>query len=219
MFKTKTRATIISLIAGLGLAFATGCDAPEEAEAPVVEQTDEAEEAPGAQEGDEQAQLQLDDPPEPALGEAPEGEAPAGQPPGGDQAPNPMAAQGGEVTDEDLDQFAEAVEAVNELEEEVGNPQQRMQEAESQQEAQQIQQELMGQLQQAVQESGMSFPEFMMMSQQIGQDPELQQKLEERVDIEDLGGGPGAQQQGGAPPAPGDAPSPAEGSDDHDHEH
>lgn len=191
MKKTIVNTLIIALAAGLGFTSITACDEPEEAVEPAVE------EAPGE------------------MGEAPDemGEAP--EPPGAEGAPTldgPDEAPGGappemgmdpmqdrEVSDEDVDKFADVIEKLQELDEEREDPQARMEAADTPQERQAIQQEMIGEMQDAIEGAGMSFQEFMMMSQQLQQDPELRERLEERVDMEEImGGGP----EGGQPAPP-----------------
>lgn len=200
------RTLVIGLAAGLGFAGLTACEAPEDTEEPTAQaeapqQDDQADElAPG----DEAPALDQQEAPD-ELGGPAEGE----QPPmmGGQQEFDE------EVTDEELDQFGEAIEAMQELEEEGEDPQQRMQEADSQAEMQQIQQELMQEMQSAVEDSGMEFRNFMQLAQRLQQDPELQQRLAERVDMQELMG-PGPDAPGAEQPAPGgQEPAPVEAPD------
>ncbi len=197
--KTIVRLLVIALAAGLTVTGLTACDTPEEGEDPVAEQEVEAPEAPDEDPGAEGPDLEGAD----GDGEIAIDGPDDGQPPMAMQGQD----QGGEVSDEQLDNFGEAIEAVQELEEEGDDPEARMQEADSQEEMQQIQQELIGEIQGAVEDAGMEFGEFMMLSQRIQQDPELQQRLSERVDMEELMGPapqqqpqPGAQQPGGQQP-------------------
>lgn len=193
------RALVIALAATLGMATMTACDAPEEGDEPAADEEAEAPEmpdepeAPGDQPG--QDEMALD-----------------GPEPGGEEPPMPMQGpdMDEEVSDEDLDNFGEAIEAIGELQEEAEDPQQRMEDAETQQERQEIQQEMIGELQGAVEDSGMQFQEFMMLSQRLQQDPELQQRLSERVDMEELMGPAPEQPQppaGQQPGAPQEAPT------------
>lgn len=200
--KTLKQTLIIGIAASFGLAGFTGCDDPEEGAQPAAEA--EAPQAPDQQPGDDDQAPDLQQPPGADDDQmAIDGPQPGQQPPGMD----------GEVSDEELDNFGEAIESIQELEEEGPHPQDRMAEADSPQEAQQIQQEIMGEMQDAVEESGMEFTDFMMLVQRMQHDPELQQRLSERVDIEGMGQpqqapAPGGAQPGGQQPAP--APAPVE---------
>ena len=206
MLHQKLKKTIvITLAATFGFAGLAACDAPEEGEQPAAEAQEEAPEAPDQPAAEGEA---------PDLQEPPAAEGPIDGPPEGQQPPGAMGAEHDEeVTDEELDEFGEAIEAIQELEED-GSLQERMGEAEDPQEAQQVQQEIAQELEETVEESGMEFTEFMMLAQRMEHDPELQQRLSDRVDIEGLGEpqqqpppAPGGQQPGGAPqPAPAEQP-------------
>ena len=221
MFKnTLKRTLVIGIAATFGFAGITACEAPEEGDAPSAEaQEAEAPEAP------DEAQ-QADEPPEL---EGPGDEAAIDGPEGAEQPPMPMGGDmDDEVSDDDLDKFGEAIEAMQDVHEDGEDPEERMQEAEDPAEQQQIQAELMGEMQSAVEDSGMEFQEFVMMAQRLQQDPELQQRLSERVDMEELMGeppeggqqpqpAPGGEQPGGPQPAPAPAeepPTDLDGDDD-----
>ena len=184
------KSLVIALAAGLTLGL-TACDEPETAEAPV--ETEEAQgELPEVDDdaGDNTAQLDAPDQPEgaPEMGDAPDmgdqPDQPPGQPPAMGEAPEV------DLDDEDIDQFVAAVEAINEHHEENDVDAQMADAAPEDQ--QEIMQEVMAEAQQLVEAEGLSFEEFMTISQQAQHDPELQQELAERLDIDPMG----------APPAP-----------------
>lgn len=181
MKKTFVRTLIITLAAALGFAGIIACDEPEQADEPVAEEGEEELEEPEAPGEADEA------PDQPAL-DQPDG--PPGQPPG-----HPGMDE--ELTDEDVDQFADVIKALQELDEERDDPQARMEAAETPQERQAIQQELMSDMQEAIEGTGMSFQEFMMMSQRLQQDPDFQERLEERVDLSEI-----MEEQQQAPPPP-----------------
>ncbi len=104
-----------------------------------------------------------------------------------EEATNEMP--GDDIADEDVDQFADAIKALKELEEErEEDPQARMEAADTPQERQELQKELMSDMEEAAEGAGMSFQEFLMMSQRLHEDPEFRKRVEEHVDISDLGG-------------------------------
>ena len=185
--KTTTTSLLIGLVSAFGLIGLTGCEAPQEPQQPVAE----TESTLSPEQADQER------PAEPPMEELAAGDHPGDQPPQmgapqqqpqgqaqGDPMQQPQAApppaMDGEVTDEELDQFAQAVELTSELQQEE-NLQARMMEAGSQEEQHQIQEEFVTQLQQEIENTGMSFPEYMAMAQRIEQDPELQQRFAERM--------------------------------------
>ena len=186
MKKSIKKSLAIALAAGLGFAGIVACDPPEEAADPVAEEATEELEAPEAPEPPDQAQ--------PGAQEGPDDMAL-------DQPPQGMPGEGmdldEELSDEEVDQFAEVITTLQELDEDREDPQARMEAAETPQERQEIQQELMTEMQQAIEDTGMSFHEFMMMSQRLQQDPNFQERLEERVDLSEI-----MQEQQDAPPPP-----------------
>lgn len=191
-----TTTIIIAFFAGFALIIgSTACEAPEQPESP----TTGPEEAPSQLEEDQRQEAAMDQaaPPSEAAGQPPQmGDGPEDPPQlelGGD---DDLAAEGGapaqqqppaapdslqgEVTDEQLDRFAEAVEATNTLQQEQ-DLERRLHQADSPQEQQEIQQEFVSQLETEVEETGMSFVEYMSLAQRIEHDPALQQRLAERM--------------------------------------
>lgn len=196
--RTMTKSLFAGLLAACTLFGMTACEAPEEPEQPESEAAsatapDEAPEegAEGEDPFAEMAEAEGEDPAAEGM-EPPEGEAAQlEQPPQQDQAQGdpmqqqqPPAAQGEpvDVSDDDLDQFAEAVNLTSELQEEHGL-QEKMMEADSPEKQQEIQQEFVTELQTEIPEqTDLSFGEYMAMAQTIERDPELQQKLAERME-------------------------------------
>ncbi len=197
MRTSHLKSLVIALTAGLGLAF-VACDEPQEAEAPVEAESAQGE-LPEADDDAPEVGGEMADSEAPDMGDAPEGQPP-GQPPAMGEQPEV------DLSDEDIDQFVDAVEALNEHHEE-NDPEAQMADADPQ-EQQELMQEIMAEAQEVVEGQGLSFQEFMTISQQVQHDPELQQELGERLDIEPMeggapaGGGGGAPAPGGAPPAP-----------------
>ena len=186
--QTIVRLLATAMAAALGLAALIACDEPQAPEAPVDEQIADLE-AP-----------ELPEDPEPQGIDEPQAAQPGAPPEGAIDQPQGMG--GGmdlnqELSDDDVDQFADVISALKELDEEREDPQARMAAAETQEERQQIQNELMTDMQNAVEGAGLSFHEFIMMSQRLQQDEDFQERLEERVDLSDILGDPEA-----PPPAP-----------------
>lgn len=185
MKKSIAHSLIFALAAGLGFTSVTACDAPEEVDEPGIEieegatelgEPSEAPEAPEAPEMPEQI-------------EAPAIDGPDGAPEAPSMGAHPMGDR--DFTTDDVDKFAEVIESLQELDENREDPRARMEAAESPQERQAIQQELIGEMNSAIADAGMNFQEFMMMAQAVQTDPELRERLEERVDMEEImGGGP-----------------------------
>lgn len=108
------------------------------------------------------------------------GQAPGGAPPQG-QAPEGHPQLGGqidmdeEVTDEEVDEFAEAYLEVEDVQLEF---EQELQAAESNQEAQAIRERAIAQIQEAVEDTGMEIETYGMMAQRLHQDPELIEEVQ-----------------------------------------
>lgn len=162
MKKTTRKAIALAAAAGFAFTAMAGCDAPEPTEPAVTEQA--AEQPMAQQEAVQQ---------EAAPAEAPQEMEQRQEPP---QMGQPAAA--GEVTSEQLDEFAEAFKEVQEIQ---GEVQERLQAVTSPEEAQQVQQEVVAQIQERVESTGMAFQDYMMLAQRLEQDPALQQRLESRL--------------------------------------
>ncbi len=179
--KTTTRLLAIGLAMGLSFAGLTACDAPEQAESPLAEAPEPSGEQ--VQIGEPEAPGQAEAPGQPGQAEAPERPAPGEAPgaPGEAQQPPQMAQPGGqmeEVDDSTLDEFAEAFTEVQKVQSEL---QAELQAVESPEEAQAVQQEVVAKIQEKVESTGMEFQEYMMLAQRLERDPELQQRLEQRM--------------------------------------
>ena len=176
--KTTRRLLTIALAAGLAVTGFTACDAPEEADEPVAEEApieiEEEIEAPEA-------------PPAQAEGQ------PIDQPPQGGM---PGMDMNEPVEDDQVEKFAAVITALQELDENREDPRERMQAAETPQERQAIQQELMEEMQNAIEQAGLSFQDFMLLSQRLQQDENFRTRLGEHVDLDAIlegaeGGGGG----------------------------
>jgi hypothetical protein len=88
-----------------------------------------------------------------------------------------------EVTQEQIDAFVEAALAVQEIEQDFGG---RLQEVETAEEAEQLQQQAQAEALQAVEESGLSIPEYFLVLEAAQADPELHAEivaaLQERIE-------------------------------------
>lgn len=89
---------------------------------------------------------------------------------------------GDEISEEDLDEFVVAIKAIHEWREEA-DPLGRMEAAETTEERQEIDRELLNAFDETVEGTGMSLEKFMMMAQRLAEDPDFQERVEERVDV------------------------------------
>lgn len=94
-----------------------------------------------------------------------------------DPAPGEMAPAA-DVTDTELTQFANAMQAVNEIRNQYS---QRIETSEDQNEAQQLQQEAGERMTMAVQDAGMSVDEYNEIAVALQSDPQLMQRLEQLI--------------------------------------
>ncbi len=88
----------------------------------------------------------------------------------------PGYESGGQVTDTELMQFADAMQAVNDIRDQYS---QRIEGAQSQDQAQQLQQEAGQRMTIAVQESGMTVDQYNEIAVALQGDPQLMQRLEQ----------------------------------------
>lgn len=207
--KTVRRTLITAMAAGIGLAGLTACDPPEEADAPVSDQADETDEADESAEqqepgGTEHAELELEAPDEPTLDQPPGDNPMAGAPPQMDA----------DISDEDLDNFAEAVDAIEEIQDDL---EARITEAEQAgpEEQRRAHREVMREAEQAVEDTGMDPMTMEAVIQQLPHDQELQDRVDDHDELEldelMMPAPPQQQQQqppGGAPPPPGGGDAP-----------
>ena len=182
----RTSGIVITLLAAAGLMVAVGCQSSPEPDADDQAQpVEQADPYDDPYEQSEQHQQHEPDPHQPPEGEQPpEGHQP---PPEQGQPQDPMAPQPEpvEVDDEKVEEFVDAVGAASEVDE--AEYEQRMNEAETPQEIQQIEQEFFAEIEGAIEESGMDVQEFQQIGLQVGQDPELNQQVEQ--ELEDRGKG------------------------------
>lgn len=115
-------------------------------------------------------------PPSEAPDREPPGAADQGTPPAGGTAP--PAGDGEPVTDQELDEFAEAVEGVRSIQQ---TYEARINAAKSQEEATLAQQEAMGLMQEEVEKAGLTMQEYSALAERVGRDAALQERLEARL--------------------------------------
>lgn len=152
---SSSATTLLAIFMVLGLAFSFGCQSsPEPEEDPTPTEPAEPEE-----------------PQEPA------------EEPGAEEA-DPMAPEAGEVDDETLDQFVDAVINTASIEE---SAEERMAEAETPEEAQQVEMEIIAEMEEAIEASGLTFEEYVQIAQQLQTDPELLERF--RTRLEERGAG------------------------------
>ena len=168
--KTKNllKSIAMGLIISVGAFGLMACEAPAVADLPTMdEQRQEASAEMAAAPAQEQEQA-------PAQEQAQEQEPPQMGQPG-----QPEHAMGGaEVDDETLDEFADAFAEVQTIQGELAA---QMQEAESAEEMRAIQEVAVEQIQERVESTGMAFQDYMMVAQQLERSPELQQRLQQRM--------------------------------------
>ncbi|WP_150305760.1 DUF4168 domain-containing protein [Pseudomonas saliphila] len=90
----------------------------------------------------------------------------------------PAAQMGGaqtEISEEDLQKFAEADSAVGEIRDEFSE---RLSKAENQEEAQSLQMEAQEKMVEAVQSEGLEIPKYNEIATRMQSDPELQQRIQ-----------------------------------------
>lgn len=163
---------MVSPLLIVGLALTVGCQSsPQtEDEPPPAQPIEDFEESDDPY--DEPHQDRYDEP----------GDDPYGEPTSTDPEPtDPMAppqADSEPIDDETLDAFVDAYLHTEKFGQEV---EQKMREAESYEEAQQIQEQAMADLEEEVESTGMDFQEFLMIADRLERDPDLQQRLETRL--------------------------------------
>ncbi len=188
IFNRSAAASLTTSAGILAIALAAGCDRSSEqagmegeAPPPMDESAGSADPAPSAAGGGD------------PYGEDPAGGDPYAEDPQGATDPAgdapPPAPQGhpgmGEaqaaepVSDEEIEEFAAAYLQVEDVQEEL---EAELRAAESQEEAQAIQQRAMGEMQEAVNETGMDFETYAMLAQRLQGDPELIQRVEETIE-------------------------------------
>jgi hypothetical protein len=155
---------VFALVAGVCLLLVAGCDKKSN------DPTTEAD--PGAGEPS-QAPVEPQAPAASAPAPAPTTEQP--QPTPGQNPTTPPAA---DIGSEDLDKFASALEKVRAVEAKYGA---RIKEAKSPQEAQTAQQEAMGVIEAELSKVGFTMEQYSILAQQISGDPQLQARLETRL--------------------------------------
>lgn len=110
--------------------------------------------------------------------------------PAGSDSPLQRHSGGADVDGEQLEQFADAVRRLQQREQNLKDRgeslEQRTAEAESPAEVQRAQQDYLAEMEDAVEEAGLTMPEFMELGKQIRDDPELRQQVEEHIDAEKL---------------------------------
>lgn len=151
-----TRTLLIIFVAS---ALAIGCSSSPEAE----DEPAPSEPAEPIEEDDEP----FDEPPA-------EEDADPPAPPVEPEAHEPI-----EVDDEALDAAVDITIATSEFADDFDE---RLREAESQEEAQQIEQEFIDEVEEEAEAAGLSFEEYEQIMMQIGQDPELRQQFEQKLD-------------------------------------
>ncbi len=90
------------------------------------------------------------------------------------------ASVAGELTNRQLDRFARAAESVADIYMD-GDFEKRMMEASSYEEAMEIQADIEDEIRQRIERSGLSYEEYLGISQRLGNEPELERRLAERV--------------------------------------
>lgn len=101
-----------------------------------------------------------------------------GAPQGAPQQGAPAGQMGGaqtEISEEDLQKFAEADSAVGEIRDEFSE---RLSKAENQEEAQSLQMEAQEKMVEAVQSEGLEIPKYNEIATRMQSDPELQQRVQ-----------------------------------------
>ena len=171
MKKTTRKVIALSVAAGFALTAVVGCDSPAQGE---VSHTESVAAEPMAEEtapregAHQEMQVQQEAPPQQPQGQVAQQQHP--------QMGQPAAA--GEVTSEQLDEFAEAHKEVEKIQ---GEVQARLQGITTPEEAQEVQQEVIAQIQERVESTGMDFHDYMMLAQRMEQDVALQQRLMTRM--------------------------------------
>ncbi len=193
--KNLFRSLAIALAASLAIATSVACDPPQEADDPVSEQAQNDDEA-ALQEAEprQEQHAQLEAPEEMAI------DGPEGDPFG--SAPPQLE---GEVSDEDLDNFADAIAALSGMEDAAMEAQQRAMQADSPEEQFEIIQEIDQLARESLDGTGVDLEDLDGFIHRIQVDEELQQRVDEHddIDLRQLMGPAEPQQQ---PPGGGQAP-------------